>query len=242
MKPPTVQSPSFGRSLCYEYPCPQKYDSFPEFLFLNSFIFLSFLKYLCFALREKSAVIPVAQFKLPSCFQGLKPTKPPTDQYPSFGKSICYDYLYPENCDSFPKFLFLNTLILLSFLKFLSFALRGKSAVIPVARLFIEYKVSRSRCFSLILFLLFYASTYFLELISSPLPPRLPVARLYQGRSRIVISCYCYIFKKKPLSFFASARNGCLQSGLSPTADSAHQPPPPSNKSLSLGKPRNDYL
>ena len=242
MKPPTVQSPSFGKSLCYEYSHPHKYDSFPELLSLNTFIFLSLLKFLCFAPREESAVIHAAHFKPPSCFQSLKPMKPPTDQSPSFGWILCYEYPYPQNYVSFPEFLLLNTFIFLSVLELLGFALLSKSAVFPDAGLCIEYKVLRSRCLSLLIFPLFYASTYFLELISSPLPPHLPVVRSYQGRSRIVVFSSCYIFMKKPLSIFASARNGCLQSGLLPTADYAHQPPPPSNKSLSLGKPRNDYL
>ena len=242
MKPPTVQSPSCGKSLCFEYPHHHKYVSLPKLLSLNTFVYLSFLNFLCSALREKSAVIHAAQFKPPSCCQSLKPMKPPTDQSPSLGKSLWYEYLYPQNYNSSPEFLFLNTLISLSFLEFLGFALLVKSAVFPDAGICIEFKVRCNRCLSLLIFLLFYASTYFLKLISSPLPPQLPVACSYQGRSRIVVFSSCYMFMKKPLVVLASARNSCLQSGLLPTADFAHQPPPPSNKSLSLGKPRNDYL
>ena len=241
MKPPTVQSPSCGKSLCFEYPHPHKYDSFPKLLSLNTFVYLSFLNFLCFAPREESAIIHAAQFKPPSCCQSLKPLEPPTDQSPSPVRSLCYEYPYPQNYISCPKFLLRITYIFPSFLGFLGFALLAKSAVSPDAG-YIAYKVLRGRCLSLLIFFLFNASTYFFELISSPLPPQLPVACSYQGRSRIVVFSSCYIFMKKPLIVLASARIGCLQAGLLHTADFAHQPPPPSNKSLSLGKPRNDYL
>ena len=175
-------------------------------------------------------------------FKGLKPIKPPTDETLSFGKNLFYEYPYPQKYKPFPESLSINIFNFHSSLKFLGFALQKISAVVPDAKLCIENTATRSRSYSFLIILLFYASTYLLDLISSPRPPQLPVARSFRGRSRIVIFYSCYIFKKKLRSFFASARDCCLQSGLSPTADFAHQTPPPSNKSLSLGKTCNDYL
>ena len=126
MKPPTVQSPSCGKSLCFEYPHHHKYVSLPKLLSLNTFVYLSFLNFLCFAPREESAVIHAAQFKTPSCRQSLKPLEPPTDQSPSPVRSLCYEYPYPQNYMSFPEFLLLIYLYLSFLFRIFGFCTPGK--------------------------------------------------------------------------------------------------------------------